>query len=128
MPPEVRELAPELEKHRWPPWWIPWWDPIPDWFQFDQRQWLKFAQLEVKFKVRELEIQQAKLRQLVEFPTELLRKIIWPRPWPPWDPIPDWAQLAEEQFKAFAHLEIKFQMQELEIQQEKLKQFGEMLG
>ena len=129
MPPEVAELAPELSKRLWPPWGpIPPWDPIPDWFQFDEHQWQQFAKLEIRFKMRELEIQREKIEQISQFPTEVLRKIIWPRPWPPWDPIPDWAHLAEDHFKRFAQLELKFQIQELEVQREKFEQLHELFG
>ena len=129
MQPEVVELQHKLPKRQWPPWGpIPPWDPIPDWFQFDQKHWQKFAELEIRFKIRELEIQKQKLEQISQLPIELLRKIVWPEHWPPFDPIPDWAQLVDEHFQRFAHLEFMYRLQELDIELEKLEQFQGMLG
>lgn len=53
---------------------------------------------------------------------ELLRRPI------PWDPIPGWLKLDEKMQRQFAQMEIKFQMKELELQQQKLQEFVKMTG
>lgn len=39
----------------------PVWDPVPEWLTLNQDILRKFAQLQVEFKLKELEIQKAKL-------------------------------------------------------------------
>lgn len=46
-----------------PPWVIHW-DPIPPWLKLDDEIQRKFAQMELKFKNMELDIQQQKLQEL----------------------------------------------------------------
>ena len=46
----------------------------------------------------------------------------------PWDPIPPWLKLDEKMIRQFAQMEIKFQQKELELQQQKVQEFGKMMG
>jgi hypothetical protein len=60
-----------------------------------------------------------------EFKEESIAEIFRP---PYWDPVPPWLKFNENILRRFAALEIEFKIKELEIQQEKLKQFSEMVG
>ena len=53
--------------------------------------------------------------------TEIFRR-------PYWDPVPPWLRLNDDLIHRFADLEIRFKIKELQIQQEKLEQFSEMIG
>lgn len=52
---------------------------------------------------------------------ELLRRPI------PWDPIPEWLKLDDRVMKQFVEMEVRFQMKEVELQQQKLQEFGKMM-
>ena len=52
---------------------------------------------------------------------ELLRRPI------PWDPIPPWLRLDDRVMKQFVEMEVRFQMKEVELQQQKLQEFGKMM-
>ena len=41
----------------------PIWDPVPPWLRFNENILRRFADLEIKFKIRELEIQKEKLEE-----------------------------------------------------------------
>lgn len=44
----------------------PVWDPIPPWLEFDKERLNRFAQLEIQFKMRELQLQQEKLQEFTK--------------------------------------------------------------
>jgi hypothetical protein len=46
----------------------------------------------------------------------------------PWDPIPPWLKLDEKMQRQFAQMEIKFQIKEFELQQQKLQEFTKIVG
>ena len=58
----------------------------------------------------------------MEFLFELLHRPI------PWDPIPPWLKLDEKIQRQFAQMEIRFALKEVEIQQQKIQEFGKMIG
>jgi hypothetical protein len=43
--------------------WPPIWDPAPPWLELDRERLQRFVELEIQFKIRELQIQQEKLEQ-----------------------------------------------------------------
>ena len=47
---------------------------------------------------------------------------------PCWDPPPPWLKFNDDILRRFTELEIQFKIKELQIQQEKLEQFGKMMG
>lgn len=53
---------------------------------------------------------------------ELLRKID-----PIFDPIPPWMELNKQQLEQFAKVQLEFKIKQLQIQQEKLQSFKELL-
>ncbi len=40
------------------------WDPIPPWLKLDDKLQKQFAQMEIKFHLKELELQQQKLQEI----------------------------------------------------------------
>ncbi len=68
----------------------------------------------------------------LELMQELLRRPIAWDPVPPWiihwDPIPPWLKLDDKMLRQFAQLELKFRKMELDIQQQKLQEFGKIMG
>lgn len=58
----------------------------------------------------------------LEFIYQLLRRPI------PWDPIPPWLKLDDKLQRQFNQMEIRFQLKEAELQQQKLQEFGKMFG
>lgn len=58
----------------------------------------------------------------LEFLFHLLRRPI------PWDPIPPWLKLDDKMQHQFSQMEIRFQLKEAELQQQKLQEFGKMFG
>ncbi len=58
----------------------------------------------------------------MEFLFELLHRPI------PWDPIPPWLKLDEKIQRQFAQMEIRLALKEVEIQQQKIQEFGKMIG
>lgn len=48
---------------------IPPWDPPPPWLEFDEIRLRRFSELEIQFKIKELQLQQEKLEQLSEIIT-----------------------------------------------------------
>jgi hypothetical protein len=63
--------------------------------------------------------------QTFQLAPEVLRELLIP---PYWDPIPPWLDLDRERLQRFAELEIQFKIRELQIQQEKLQEFGKVIG
>jgi hypothetical protein len=61
----------------------------------------------------------------LEFKEESIAEIFRP---PYWDPVPPWLKFNEDVLRRFADLEIKFKIKELQIQQEKLERFSDMVG
>jgi hypothetical protein len=58
----------------------------------------------------------------LEFIYQLLRRPI------PWDPIPPWLKLDDKMQRQFNQMEVRFQLKEAELQQQKLQEFGKMFG
>lgn len=61
---------------------------------------------------------------LVQMSPETLREILRP---PIWDPPPPWLELDRDRIRRFTELEIQFKIRELQIQQEKLQEFGKIV-
>ncbi len=45
-----------------------------------------------------------------------------------WDPVPPWLKLTKEQLDKFTRMEFELQKREIEIQQQKLKELGNIIG
>jgi hypothetical protein len=63
-------------------------------------------------------------RETVQLPKESVIEFLRP---PIWDPIPPWLEFDKERLQRFAELEIQFKMKELQLQQEKLQEFTNLL-
>ena len=61
----------------------------------------------------------------LQLSSEVLQDILRP---PYWDPVPPWLELDRERLRRFADMEIEFKIKELQVQQEKLQQFQQLLG
>jgi hypothetical protein len=48
--------------------------------------------------------------------------------WPFFDPPPPWLKMDDKMQRQFAQMEIKFQLKELELQQQKFQEFAKMAG
>jgi len=48
--------------------------------------------------------------------------------WRKWDPPPPWVKFDDKMQRQFTQMEIKFLKMELDIQQQKLKEFGNIVG
>jgi hypothetical protein len=59
-----------------------------------------------------------------QLPEKVISEILRP---PYWDPIPPWLEFSKEMLIKFTDLEVQFKIKELQIQQEKLEQFGKMM-
>jgi hypothetical protein len=46
----------------------------------------------------------------------------------PWDPLPPWMKFDDKFSQKFAQLEIQFRVKELDLQRQKLEEFGKMVG
>ena len=73
-------------------------------------------------------VEERKIELLHELPR---RPVLWD-PVPPWvihwDPVPPWVNLDDKLQRQFAQMELKFMKMELDIQQQKLQEFGKILG
>ncbi|HWR01442.1 MAG TPA: hypothetical protein VN371_06225 [Chlorobaculum sp.] len=45
---------------------IPIWDPVPDWARLDEKKLAEFGKLQIQSKLKELELQKAKLEHLAK--------------------------------------------------------------
>jgi len=69
--------------------------------------------------------EQSMTRETIQLTRESLAEFLRP---PIWDPIPPWLEFDKERLQRFAELEIQFKMKELQLQQEKLQEFTQMIG
>jgi hypothetical protein len=60
--PDRPEPQYELPRYLHPYWWR--FDPAPPWLKLDEDDLRRFAEMEVRFQLRELELQQEKLQEL----------------------------------------------------------------
>lgn len=58
----------------------------------------------------------------IELLFELMRKPI------PWDPLPPWLKLDERMLQKFTQLEVQYRAKEMELQKQKLADFGNIVG
>lgn len=58
----------------------------------------------------------------IELLYQLLRRPI------PWDPVPEWLNLTKDQLDKFTKMEFEFQKREIDIQVQKLKELGNIIG
>jgi hypothetical protein len=65
------------------------------------------------------------MSQQIQLSKDTLKEILIP---PYWDPIPPWLELNKDLLIRFTQLEIEFKTKELQIQQEKLQEFGKLIG
>lgn len=42
------------------------WDPVPDWIRLDDKKLAEFGRLQIQSKLKELELEKAKLEQLAK--------------------------------------------------------------
>jgi hypothetical protein len=56
-----KKLQLEEKALEWP--LRPWWDPLPPWLNLKDDLLRRFAELEIQFKIRELQLQQEKLEK-----------------------------------------------------------------
>lgn len=60
----IVQLAPEVLEQILRPRWV--WDPPPPWLKLDEEMLHRFAQVELEFKQKELEIQMEKIQAIRE--------------------------------------------------------------